>query len=159
MNALDILKYGHGTVCRAIEEVPATDWEIGGVCGEWSVKDIIGHLAAFELLLVDILSSLTGSADTPYLQQVLDHGFSGFNDIQAAQRKNKTRQEVLDEYNAAYERVMVLAAPIPADTWRANGALPWYGAEYSLDDFIVYTYYGHKREHSAQIDHFRSRYH
>ncbi len=31
------------------------------------------------------------------------------------------------------------------------GTLPWYGMEYALDDFIVYTFYGHKREHSAQI--------
>ena len=39
--------------------------------------------------------------------------------------------------------------------FRENGTLPWYGAEYSLDDFIVYTYYGHKREHAAQIAAFR----
>jgi hypothetical protein len=35
------------------------------------------------------------------------------------------------------------------------GTLPWYGPEYALDDFIVYSYYGHKREHSAQINVFR----
>jgi proline iminopeptidase len=29
--------------------------------------------------------------------------------------------------------------------------------EYALDDFIVYNYYGHKREHSAQIAVFRDR--
>jgi hypothetical protein len=27
--------------------------------------------------------------------------------------------------------------------------------EYALDDYIVYAYYGHKREHSAQIAVFR----
>jgi len=27
--------------------------------------------------------------------------------------------------------------------------------DYALDDFIVYTNYGHKREHSAQIAAFR----
>ena len=46
-------------------------------------------------------------------------------------------------------------ARIPPDTWRQNGTLPWYGAEYSLDDFIVYTFYGHKREHTAQINVFK----
>ena len=30
-------------------------------------------------------------------------------------------------------------------------------SEYSLEDFIVYTFYGHKREHSAQIAAFRDR--
>jgi len=30
-------------------------------------------------------------------------------------------------------------------------------AVYALDDFLVYAYYGHKREHSAQIAAFRDR--
>jgi hypothetical protein len=50
---------------------------------------------------------------------------------------------------------MTLAARISADVYRQNGTLPWYGSEYDLDDFIVYTFYGHKREHSAQIAAFR----
>jgi hypothetical protein len=29
--------------------------------------------------------------------------------------------------------------------------------DYSLDDFIVYTYYGHQREHAAQTAAFRDR--
>ena len=28
---------------------------------------------------------------------------------------------------------------------------PWYGPEYSLDDLVVYTMYGHKREHDPQL--------
>ncbi len=36
-------------------------------------------------------------------------------------------------------------------TNKNSGPLPWYGPEYDLDDFIAYTFYGHKREHSAQI--------
>jgi hypothetical protein len=59
--------------------------------------------------------------------------------------------DVLAELNEAHARVMALATRIPAETYRQNGTLPWYGPEYDLDDFIVYTFYGHKREHSAQI--------
>ncbi len=46
---------------------------------------------------------------------------------------------------------------IPSETLRQNGTLPWYGMAYALDDFLVYAYYGHKREHSAQIAAFRDR--
>jgi hypothetical protein len=31
------------------------------------------------------------------------------------------------------------------------GLLPWYSAEYDLEDYITYAFYGHKREHCAQI--------
>jgi len=46
---------------------------------------------------------------------------------------------------------MRLAASISPDVWREVGTIPWYGAEYSLDDLVVYQQYGHKREHDPQL--------
>ncbi len=45
---------------------------------------------------------------------------------------------------------------IPEGAWRQTGMLAWYGAEYDLEDYVVYTYYGHKREHCGQIQAFRN---
>ncbi len=58
---------------------------------------------------------------------------------------------VLGEYNDAHAQVMSIVAQISPETLRQTGTLPWYGAIYALDDFLVYAFYGHKREHSAQI--------
>ncbi len=74
-----------------------------------------------------------------------------FNDYEVSKRKEKTMQEVLQEFNEAHSAVMSQLAAIPAETLRQTGTLPWYGMDYALDDVIVYMYYGHKREHSAQI--------
>jgi Mycothiol maleylpyruvate isomerase N-terminal domain len=153
MNAADILKYGHLTVCRAIEALPESDWETSGVCGYWSTKDIIGHLAAYEHALEDVLSSFLGSGETPYLEQFKKG--PDFNDQQAALRKPHSVQQVLGEYNDTHARVVLLVPKIAPEVWRKAGSLPWYGMEYALDDFIVYAFYGHKREHSAQIAVFR----
>ncbi len=56
-----------------------------------------------------------------------------------------------------YPQAMSLIVQIPVETLRQAGTLPWYGMDYSLDDVLVYMYYGHKREHSAQIAAFRDR--
>ncbi|MGQ9887993.1 MAG: maleylpyruvate isomerase N-terminal domain-containing protein [Aggregatilineales bacterium] len=48
VNANDILKYGHLTVLQAVDGLPPADWETPGVCGVWSVKDIVAHLASYE---------------------------------------------------------------------------------------------------------------
>ncbi len=48
MNTVDILKNGHLTVLRTVDGLPDHTWEMGGVCGVWSVKDILAHLASFE---------------------------------------------------------------------------------------------------------------
>lgn len=151
MNAIDILKYGHQTVLNTLARVPAAEWETPNVCGIWSVKDIIAHLASFEHVLVDVLTSFLDGGPTPYLDKMGTLGPLQFNDVEVALRQDKTPDAVLAEYNDIQAQTMRLVAQIPAETLRQTGALPWYGPEYALDDFIVYSYYGHKREHSAQI--------
>jgi hypothetical protein len=154
MNTVDVLKYGHLTVCRVIDGLPEADWATGGVCGYWSVKDIIGHLAAFEHVLIEVFAAFLDGGATPYLD-LMKAGPLAFNDIEADKRKDRAVADILAEYNDTQAQTMALARRIPAKTWTTVGTLPWYGVEYDLDDFIVYAYYGHKREHSAQIAVFR----
>jgi uncharacterized damage-inducible protein DinB len=156
MNATDILKYGQQVVLQAVEGFPETAWEKPGACGVWSVKDIIAHLASYEEVLVDVLAGLVGRHPTPYLDTFTKLG-GRFNDTEVEKRNGRTVREILDEFNDAHAQVMTLAARIRPEVFRQAGTLPWYGMEYSLDDVLVYMYYGHKREHSAQIDAFRNR--
>jgi hypothetical protein len=157
MNPADILKYGHLTLSRAIQDVPDSDWETAGVCGVWSVKDIMAHMTSYENMLVDVLTPFTGAETTmPTLSRMGQLGSEAFNDQEVEARRGKTPAEVREEYNTVCAYIIEQLVPkIPPEVWRENGTLPWYGMEYSLDDYIVYTFYGHKREHGAQIDAFR----
>lgn len=154
MNAADVLKYGHQTVVHTVDGLSAAHWSTPGVCGWWSVKDIMAHLASFEQLLIDVLNSMQGQGPTPTLDK-FGQGQQQFNDLEVEARRRQTIDQVWAEYNNAFAQTTELLARIPADRHRLQGALPWYGAEYDLEDFIVYTFYGHKREHSAQIAIFR----
>ena len=156
MNAQDILKYGQLTVLQTLESFPEASWETPGACGIWSVKDILAHLASYERVLVDILTTFTGDGSTPVLNSYVELG-SHFNDIEVSRRTAETIQDVLAEFNNTHIQVMSLLVNIPSETLRRTGTLPWYGVEYALDDVLVYMYYGHKREHSAQIAAFRDR--
>lgn len=156
MNTLDILKYGQLTVLSTLKDFPKGELSTPGACAVWSVKDIIGHLASYEQALVEVLSGFLEGGPTPTLEK-MGAGLQQFNDYEVALRQGRTMAEVLAEFNNTHAQVMALAPRIPTETYRQNGALPWYGSEYDLDDFIVYTYYGHKREHSAQIAAFRDR--
>jgi hypothetical protein len=150
MNAFDILQYGDLTFVRTVQAVPLCEREVAGVCGHWSVKDIITHLASFEILLTDVFSILLDKGPTPVLDQWLTDQ-AAFNDFQVNLRNHQTARGALIEYLEAHNGVMSLAAEIPEEVWRQPGTLPWRGGQYSLDDFVVYQIYGHKREHSAQI--------
>ena len=150
MNAVDILKYGNRTFHMTLARIPREEWTTPGVCGVWSVKEIVAHLASFEEVLVDILGSFLSIEQTPTLDRYLQRGMA-FNNLAVAERQGQSSQEALAEYDRHHGGVMSLIPRIPVEQLRQPGTLPWYGAEYALDDFLVYQYYGHKREHSAQI--------
>jgi hypothetical protein len=154
MHAVDVLKYGNKTLLSTIDGLTAEECGVGGVCGWWSVKDIIAHLASHELVLVDVFTSLLAGGPTPTLDVYLKDWMS-FNDAQVDLRKGKSYAQVLDEYQRAHAQVMALVARAGEELLHRSGSLPWYGAEYDLEDYLAYGYYGHKREHSAQINVYR----
>lgn len=155
MNVSDVLKYGHLTVLHTLEGVDEQHWTTPNVCGWWSTKDIIAHLTSFEHMLVEVLSSLLGdNGPTPYLALMVEDP-ERFNEVHVGARQQLTPAEELAEYVDTQTKTMALAGQIPPEIFRQTGGLPWYGAEYDLDDFICYTFYGHKREHSAQINVFK----
>ena len=117
MHAGDILKYGHTFIERALDGLDESYYETGGVCGAWSVKDIIGHLAAVEGALVEILQGvLEIDAPKPFMGTMMQHGFAGFNDVEAEKRKDKTYDEVWAEYTGYVEENAKLIEQIPLET-------------------------------------------
>ena len=143
------------TLCRALDGLALEHWQTDGVCGWWGVKEILGHLASFEHLLNEVLRSFLDGGPSPYMDQMAALGPGVWNDVQIANRQSHTPAEALAEYQSAHAESLRLIVRIPAETLRQAGTLPWYGAEYALDDYIVYQYYGHKREHMAQVNVFK----
>jgi hypothetical protein len=153
MNAIDILKYGHLTVLGTLDGFPKDRWEIAGACGAWSVKNLVAHLASFERVLADLLPLFVTGDPATFQNPIHDE----FNNREVAQRAHLSPAQTLEEYTTLYARVAELIEQVPPDVARQPGTMPWYGADYSLDDYLVYTFYGHKREHCGQIAIFRDR--
>ena len=152
MNAKDVLSYGHAWVHKHLAGLTNAEMESPGVCGVWSVKEIIAHLSSFEVVLVELLEEISGSGrPTPTLDQFRNLSGDDFNAIQVYQRREYTPQETIEDYNRGQAQVMTLIEALPVENLRRVGSLPWYGETYDLEDFLVYTFYGHKREHMAQI--------
>lgn len=156
MHSVDVLKYGDLTLRRVVEGLPAGDWATPGVCGWWSVREIVAHLTSFEYILSEALEMAGGARDGygPILRAWFRDP-QAFNDQQVADRAALSPAETLADYAAAQAQTMTLAAALPPEAWLRTGFLRAYGAEYDPQDFITYALYGHKREHAAQIAVFR----
>jgi hypothetical protein len=148
MNPLDILRYGQRDIDARIDRFQPADWEAIAL-GTWTAKDLVGHLGAFEVRFAEVLGGFAGFEVTTNLRAETP---ATFNDDQAAIRAGWSVDEIVGELRDAHARSMAAAAVIPVETWREVGSIPWYGPEYSLEDFLVYIEYGHKREHGPQLD-------
>ena len=140
MNVISMMEYGHKTVLDAIQDLPLDRWNVSGVCGLWSVKDIVAHLVSYEHMFEDVVGvTLDATRKTPTLEAMLSTG-DKFNDIQVEPYKSQSSDAVLAAYQKGWEDTL----------WHKDGLIPWYG-DYTLAELMVYSIYGHKREHSAQI--------
>ena len=147
--AIDILERGHATIRRLTKQIPPHWMARSGLGdGDWSPKDLLGHLGAFEVRFADVVAGFVGEAPESDLMSADPRTF---NDDQAAVRKDWPLDQVMAEFLEAHQRVMQLAKVISAEVWREVGTIPWYGPEYSLNDLVVYQQYGHKREHDPQL--------
>lgn len=155
MHPLDVLHYGHRSLMKNIAAFPKDEYLTPGACGTWSVKDIVAHLASYEQVLVEVTMELQGEEPTPTLD--LFRTEERFNDRQVEERREQSFEATLEEYVGSFEHAVASVGELPEEKLTATGALAWYGDEYDLEDFLVYSFYGHKREHSAQIAALRDR--
>lgn len=153
MHATDILFYGHRSLMRSLQDIEEEQWEQAGVCGVWSAKDVLAHMASYELMLGEVIGSFVGLKGSPTLDRYRS-GVGG-NDAEVEDRQSLSPSEVLEEYETAHALVDQRARQLDPATLRRTGSLPWYGEKYDLEDYIVYVGYGHKREHAAQLNVFK----
>jgi len=148
VNPHDVLRYADRTFRRAIDALEPADW-LRVVAGVWTPKDVVGHVSAIHLLSVSALATFAGEPASPAEQGLADD--VDFNMSQAAVRASWHVERVVAEYDETQSSVRRLAKAVDEATWRRVGTIPWYGAEYSLEDLIVYRVYGHVREHATHL--------
>jgi hypothetical protein len=157
MNTTALLTYAHDNVLSAVSCVAPADWDAPGACGVWSPKEILAHLTSFEVVLVELLQSLMRSnMTTPQLDAFLANQ-EQFNETAVDQRRHLTPETILAEYKTAHQQALALPATLGHIDPRQRGIFDWYGPDYDLEDFLIYTFYGHKQEHCAQIVAFSER--
>jgi hypothetical protein len=156
MNAHDILMYGNRTLLAGLDGIPTAHWMEGGACGWWSVKDIMAHLSSYETCHAELLANFVEPGPTPTLDQFREQG-AEFNKMQVATRQDLSPEQVLGEYSQAHDRLMAAVSQLEPAKLAEVGTIPWYGESYGLDDLLVYSNYGHKREHASQINLFKDR--
>src|SRR3954464_14172853 len=104
MNPHDVLMYGQRTIDEHIDRMADDDWTALAL-GTWTTKDLVGHLGAFEVRFVEVLTGFGGEEpDTNLLGQPV----ATFNDDQAEIRREWSVEAIVGELRDAHAASMAL---------------------------------------------------
>jgi hypothetical protein len=158
MNAKDILHDAHQALLVALEGISDQDTENHPVIETRNLRDVVGHLAAYEHLLEEVIASQmlkTRAEETPHLDKFLEMTREEFNKFHYDEHKFRPYSEVLTDLNSSHEHLMKSFYLLTERMLTDTGTLHWYGKQYSLLDFIMNVIVEHMREHTAQITAFK----
>lgn len=119
-----------------------------GVVGDWSVKDIIAHLTAWESMMVTWLVDYQKGA--PVERPTSDAEFDGWNERIYLQNKDKPLEEVLSAFGTAHLMTLQVLRETPEEVLFTSGRYSYRGG-LPLWQMVAGNTWWHYREHGEDI--------
>ncbi|HSJ55371.1 MAG TPA: DinB family protein, partial [Anaerolineae bacterium] len=116
------------------------------VCGEWTARDLLGHLADWEWFGVEGLR-LMGRGEPPLVELVRD--IDAWNREHAAARRGQPWEAVLQDLHAARQALLDAVQAVEPGNLGRRFPFPWGGEGTPVDWLGVYPV--HDREHAEDL--------
>ncbi len=119
-----------------------------GVNGSWSVKDNIAHLSVWQSYQAARQEGIVSGTEPPDPAPGLETEDEE-NEYFYKQYKDRPLAEVLADFRASYQRVLVATQAL---SWEAlNKPFPWYDNNVPVGAYTMGNTYGHYEEHREII--------
>ena len=132
--------------------VSASDLESAHVCGDWSPRDILAHIIAWERYVYDVVRCLRARQPVPPSPETSDE--DAYNARAVAVWRTKPLQELLDTLAIAHRQLTVAAAGC-SQAQLDFGSSSATGGE-NIASYVM-SIAQHDAEHAAQIRAWRSK--
>jgi uncharacterized protein (TIGR03083 family) len=149
MEILEELARTRAALIDAIAGLDEDALDRKGIVGEWSVKNVLAHIAAWEAWVVQALPHRIATGKTPedFRARVRDE--DRFNAEEVAEREELTPAEQLIELERTREALLDELRGLDATTWERRGL--WDTWEGTLAEYLRESLVGHEEEHLADL--------
>jgi uncharacterized protein (TIGR03083 family) len=125
---------------RTIQYANPDMWDSPSPCAGWRTRDVVGHLAASD---TGVAATLAGDSWPEMDEFMSAHPADGadpdpddlFNNWTVERRADANFRDVVNEWSAAADRVLVHAAKIDPDEWEGK-IVHWFGEDFLVGDFL-----------------------
>ena len=144
--ALSRLNNSRQALRKAIDVLTIDEISTIQVEGIWTVKDLLGHIAAWEnSLLVPLSAFINGE---PFqAEEIPDH--DAWNAEQAARRSQRSVSKILEEMESTRQALLNAAGKLSKGQWSQSFRAPW-GDQNTLIEMISGLAW-HEEEHTKSI--------
>jgi len=147
---VDVMKTERTNWEALLAEVGAARLAEPGVEGDWSIKDIVAHLAHYEHAVVNWLTALLNGEPKPPSE------FAGLslderNALIYERNRARSLADVLADSERAFKRSIDVVQRLRDEQLHDLTFTRRFGADYSAHDLIEGDTYGHYREHIAAV--------
>ena len=125
------------------------------VMGDWTVKDVIAHIAAWNWEIAKSIDEVLERKAPWYLTK----GETAFNMAEVAKRRDWPLSRVLEEWEQSFDSLIHRMEEITAEEWNFETGLVWAdGSVVTIESLFRYRYRGegHEGGHALQIQEYYS---
>ncbi len=133
-----------------IAALPTPEMEVPGVQGEWSVKDVLAHIAAWERLAEDRIRAARSGGEPAFPPMKGDEAIDAFNAEVYARHKDVPLDAVLAEFHAAHAALMAQIEALDEETLHQKLPFDWAG-NLTYQVVISTNTHWHYPEHSEAL--------
>lgn len=146
---LAAVRSGRKELEAALAHVPAAEMESVRAEGEWSAKDTLAHIAAWEDRLVALLRACRGEAPMPELISSQDE-VDQFNAQTLARSRGQALDDVVAELYRSHSRALAAIESMAEEDLLDPRRFGWTDGE-PLWRYVEANLHGHYREHLELI--------
>ncbi len=142
-----ILKAARQEILTLVDMVPDAERNTRPLCGEWTLKDLIGHLADWERLIVDGLRQLLLSQQPTFADPIND--FVTFDEARVAARRRQSWPQVWRVFNQTRQALDDALQTFPEPFLGHTLVTPW--GKIMPAYFWLTICFGHDHEHALDV--------
>ena len=151
--ARQVVQYGLETARRSfirrLLHLPPSCWLEDSATGEWHLKDILGHLADWDLYNAGMIQSFSRVGQGDW--EITKTGFDAWNHAHAEARRSHTWGQVLSDFSRAYQDIHEISTRLPLEAlFQRNSQAPAGWREYPYGWLTMAA--RHYREHFPILD-------
>lgn len=143
------LDQGRAALLAAIKDLPDDVLERKGVVGAWSIKNVLGHLVAWESAVTEFLPERVATGARPAIFAVIGDDEDGWNARDVAAREHLTPREQLEEFERSRQALLQTLRTLGEEVLKREH--PWEGWDGTVAAYVLDSVGGHEDEHRETV--------